>query len=208
MSKENFIVGIAAPTCAGKTVLLDQLKDRLGNRMTVVNFDDYDRFYPGSEVLEREIANPTIVNWEDPKLFNYQKFISDMRRLRNGLSIAMLPYSRENDAKKPGVRTVGPSEFTVVEGIFVLHYPAARLLFDLKYYVDIPEDVMIERRLARSVGSTNPCDQPEYITGPMLDGTRKFVAPQKQHADAILDGTRPILELTEHILVDFSNLQK
>lgn len=208
MSKESLLIGIAAPTCAGKTTLLDQLQDRLGDRMTVVNFDDYDRFYPGSEVLAKETANPAIVNWEDPKLFNYQKFISDMKRLRNGLSIAMLPYSRENDSKQSGVRTVIPCELTVVEGIFVLHYPAARLLFDLKYYLDIPEDVMIERRLARSVGSTNPCDQPEYITGPMLDGTRRFVSPQKKHADTVLDGTLPVSELIEHILVDFSNLKK
>lgn len=202
------LIGIAAPTCAGKTTLLDQVQRRLGSRMTVVNFDDYDRFYPGSEALAKEAANPTIVNWEDPKLFNYQKFISDIKKLKNGLSIAMLPYSRENDARQSGVRTINPSEFTVVEGIFVLHYPAARLLFDLKYYVDIPEDVMIERRLKRSIGSTNPCDQPAYITGPMLDGTRRFVAPQKQHADAVLDGTRPTSELVEHILVDFSNLQR
>lgn len=208
MSKETLFIGIAAPTCAGKTSLLDRLQENLGPRMTVVNFDDYDRLYPGSKAIEEETAHPTIINWEDPKLFNYQKFLSDMRRLKNGLSISMLPYSRENDAKKSGVRTVIPSEFTVVEGIFVLHYPAARLLFDLKYYVDIPEDVMIERRLKRSIGSTNPCDQPEYITGPMLDGTRKFVVPQKQYADKVLDGTRPIPELAEQILVDFSNLQR
>lgn len=204
--KSTLLIGIAAPTCAGKTSLLNALYDRLGSEMTVVNFDNYDRFFPGSERLLGERANPTIVNWEDPALFNYQRFIPDLRKLKKGVPIFTLPHSRESELRGESVKTTNPTKFTVVEGIFVLHYPAARNLYNLKYYIDIPKDVMIERRIARSVGSLNPCDQPEYIQGVMVEGTEKFVLPQKEFADKVLDGLRPLDENVGIILADLKNL--
>lgn len=204
--KSSHLIGIAAPTCAGKTSLLDALKIQLGDQMSVVNFDNYDRFFPGSERLKQQRQNPTIINWEDPALFNYQRFIPDLKRLRKGLPIKTHPYSRESEQKGEQVKMTEAREYTIVEGIFVLHYPAARALYDLTYYVDIPEDVMIERRIARSEGSLNPCDQPVYIKGVMVEGTRKYVAPQKGYADKVLDGTRPLEENVEVVLVDLRNL--
>jgi uridine kinase len=206
--KEKFLIGIAAPTCAGKTSLLNELKENLGDKLAVVNFDDYDRFYTGSSEMDAELDNPTITNWEDPKLFNYQKFIRDLGKLKNGLSIILDPYSRENQKPNTTVRKLSPTEFTIVEGIFVLHYPAARLLFDLKYYVDIPEETMVKRRISRYSGGKMPWDQLDYIKGPMIEGTRKYVAPQKKVADKVLDGTKPSIEIAEQVIFDIKHLRR
>lgn len=54
-SKEFYIVGIAAPSSAGKTTLLGELGRRIDPPPTVFSFDEYDLYPSGSEAMEREL---------------------------------------------------------------------------------------------------------------------------------------------------------
>ena len=97
-------------------------------------------------------------------------------------------------------RVLVPSRFNIVEGVFVYHDPSARDLFDLRFFIDIPTDVMLARRLARSKGGLDPWDQPSYIRHQMVEGTEYNVMPQKAYAHVILDGTKPTEELAAFII--------
>lgn len=205
-AEKQFFIGIAAPTNAGKTTLMSELQERLGGDLTVVNFDDYDLYPEGSVRMEEELANPKITNWEDPKLFDYIKYLQDLHYLKAGLPINMNSLSRENQGTSDRILT--PRAFNVVEGIFVLAYPAARLLFDLKYYLDLSEEEMVRRRLARTPNHDMPWDKLAYINGPMIQGTRDHIAPQKKFADKILDATRPSADLADEIVFDLNKLRQ
>lgn len=194
------LVGIAAPTCAGKTELLSELCERLPKSSAVLSFDEYDLFPSGSEAMERELVDKKITNWEDPGLFDMRAFAEDVGRIAQGYSVNLQTRSRESIGRGENKRLFTPARVNFIEGIFVLIEPEVRVLMDETFYIDIPLDVMVERRLERSKGGTDPWDQPEYITGPMVEATREFVLPQRDLAGVVLNGLRSASQLADQII--------
>lgn len=198
---KGLLIGIAAPTCAGKTTILSGLRHHLGDGVAVLSFDEYDLYPSGSPALEEALKNGTINNWEDPSLFDCERYLQDLQRLKEGKAVTLLSRSRESLAEGVAVRTVTPQRFTFVEGIFVLFDERASTLFDRRFYIDIPTEEMVRRRLARSPeGSTDPWDSKAYIEHEMVEGTDRFVKPQRTKADVVLNGLQPVDQLVAQII--------
>lgn len=191
------IVGIAAPTCAGKTSLFRELLRRMPTSATGFSMDEYDLFPAGSPAMDEELRNPRITNWEDPDLFDLNQFAADLTMLAAGHSVRLNARSRESMAEGEAEKVIEPARTTIVEGVFALYHPVARAVMDLTVFVDIPLDVMVERRLAtlRPGSQGNPWDDPDYIRGAMVEGTERHVLRQRGYAQMVLDGTDP----TEHL---------
>lgn len=201
------VIGLAAPTCAGKTSLIEELQRRMQQRGTperlaVLSFDEYDLYPAGSPAMAQELAHPTITNWEDPRLFDVPQFVRDLGKIARGQSVELLTRSRESLAAGTSRRLFAPAEVNIIEGLFVLLDPEARTLMDVTGYIDIPPDEMVERRLAtlRPGSEGNPWDDPDYIRGPMVEGTRQNVLPQREVASLVLDGLRPTEELADIVM--------
>jgi uridine kinase len=196
------IVGIAAPTCAGKTSLVQELLRRMPVSAVGLSMDEYDLFPADSAAMEEELRNPKITNWEDPALFDLEQFADDICMLAEHQSIRLNTRSRESMAAGETERVVRPARTTIVEGVFALHHPVARAAMDLTVFVDIPLEQMVERRLAtlRSGSVGNPWDDPDYIKGAMVEGTIQYVLPQRKYAQMVLDGTRPTAYLADLVM--------
>ena len=81
----------------------------------------------------------------------------DIAALKRGETIDQPVYDfAAHDRKKGEFETVVPKRVTIVEGIHVLSDPAIAELFDLKVYVDTPDDLRLARRILRD---TAPEDQ-------------------------------------------------
>lgn len=185
---KHLLVGIAGPTCTYKTSLLGELRGRFEPPATTLSFDEYDLYPSGSTAMDQELAEPTITNWEDPKLFDEAAYISDLDLLSHGLAVVLKTRSRESLALAETSRVIQPSKLTIVEGVFTFRHEHARSLFSLTAYIDLPTAVMVSRRLARSAGGSDPWDQPDYIRGAMVAGTERYILPQRRQADIVIDG--------------------
>lgn len=196
------VIGIAAPTCAGKTSLITELRHRMPASTATLSFDEYDLFPTGSAAMEGELAERKIANWEDPALFDIEQLVLDIGHIAQGQQVKLQARSRESLAANEVERVFTPKRTNIVEGIFVLHDARARELMDLTFYIDIPPKVMVERRLAtlRPESDGNPWDDPEYIRGAMVEGTRKYVLPQRDLARVVLDGMMPTEELADVVM--------
>ena len=92
---------------------------------------------------------------------------------------------------------VEPAELVLVDGILLLADARVRDQLDYIVFVDVPEDVRLQRRLARDQAERGRSEESvrrqfaETVV-PMHDA---FVQPCKEHADLVLDGTRPPEEL-------------
>lgn len=177
-----FLIGIAAPTCAGKTSIADALQKKFKDALTILSFDEYDLVPSGS------VLSSKIVNWEDPKLFDYEQFLKDLRRLKQGKPISVSPQSRESIAKGIKKKRISPTQLVLIEGIFVFHEPQAREMFDLRFYIDLPPQEMVKRRLTRPRLGNDPWNEPAYVRGQMVRGTKQYVLPQKRYAHVVLNG--------------------
>ena len=176
------LIGISGGSCSGKTILGNSLADRLGNRLTRFSFDD---MYVGHAAL----AGKNVTDWESPALYRWDDFVDHLRTLKDGRPTEIIANeSPERDA--PEKLTIHPRPIVAVFGFLTLHNPEARELFDTTIYLDVPEDEIIRRRLNKTVPS-GPWDSKDYVTGPLIEGHRRVVVPQRALAEHVLDATAP-----------------
>ncbi len=200
------IVGIAAPTCAGKTSLVRELLRRMPASAVGLSMDEYDLYPAGSLAMEEELRNPRISNWEDPELFALHQFAADLVMLAAGQAVRLRTRSRESMDEGQTARTIEPARTVIAEGVFALYHPVARAAMDLTVYIDIPPDLMVERRLAtlRPGSDGNPWDDPDYIRGTMVEGTERHVLRQRGFAQLVLDGIQPTEDLADQVMSQLS----
>jgi uridine kinase len=192
----------AGPTCAGTRELAAAVVARLGIAAEMLALDDYHLLPSGPEAVQAESEGPTITCWEDPDLFGLDRFVEDLDAIAHGQNISRLklPIDRTVEDRSSGLYI--PRMTNLVEGILVLADERARTYFDHKFFVGIPLDIMVERRLERrKEGSEDPWDQEAYIKGPLVDGTVKWVLPQGEPDDVFnLDGLLPTGELADQVV--------
>lgn len=176
------IIGITGGSCSGKTILGNNLTNRLGDRLMRFSFDD---MYIGHAA----VAGKKITNWEDPALYRWDDFIAYLHNLKAGRSTKIVANeSPERDA--PEILTIHPRPVIIVPGFLALHNSEIRKFFDISIYLDVPEAEIIRRRLEKPMPD-GPWGSIEYITGPLIEGHRRFVLPQRAFAEHILDATAP-----------------
>jgi len=98
--------------------------------------------------------------------------------------------------------TVTPKQYVLVEGIFALHYDALRPHYSYSLYVDAPDDLCYQRRLARDVrerGRTPESVERQYIAT-ALPMAKLYIQPSKQYATLIVNGAESIDWSVEQIL--------
>ena len=50
-----------------------------------------------------------------------------------------------------------------------------------------------------------PWSDPDYIKGPMVEATKRYILPQREYADVVLDGETPTDILAAHVLDGLTN---
>lgn len=195
MEKETSkLIGIAGGSCSGKTTLVRALHERLRYKITPLSFDDY--------FVDLEALPKAVTDFETPNLYHYDRLASDLTALKAGKTVEIQCNSDEAIEEGITSRIVVPSENIVLEGFLIFHEPKTRALFDIKIFIDIPEEELVKRRLKRGRGKEHiTWNTPEYINSKVLPGHRKFVLPQKKYADVVCDGMKPTNQLLDEILI-------
>ncbi len=179
------IIGIAGGTASGKTTVARRLKELTETYGSVIamRLDDY---YVDLKHLTLEERRR--VNFDHPDAYDFDLFISDLRKLMNGEKIEKPVYDFVNSVRSDITETVEPANIIIVEGIMIFTHPELLKLFDMKIYVDTPDDIRFIRRLRRDIqerGRTIDSVINQYLTTvrPMH---LTFVEPSKRQADIIV----------------------
>jgi phosphoribulokinase len=174
------LVGIAGDSAAGKTTLTRGLVRILGDaQVTHVSADHYHR-YDRKQRAERRLTplHPDC---------NYLDVLEqDLGHLRAGRSI-LKPVYRHQDGTFAAGEYVSPATFVIVEGLLAFHTPGMRDLYDVRVYVDPPEDLRRKWKVQRD------CSRRGYTTDQVLEeldrresDAEAFVRPQHVHADLVV----------------------
>jgi uridine kinase len=184
-----FIVGISGPSCAGKSTLVDELQHRFPNSR-IVHLDDFwhdpATFPPVRHHLFRNFTN-----WELPQNLNFQLLHKVLRRLQKGWRAFWRAISFER-----------PIIF--VEGFLLFHDAKIREMMDLKVYLDIPDETVVQRRMERKRFEFEGMEL--YYREVVLDEYRRHGLPTMRYADTVIDGTKTVHEVADMVerLVQFS----
>ncbi len=190
------LIGIAGPSCAGKTEVARRVAAALG--APLIGLDAYYRDLAHLPLEERALAN-----FDVPEALDEKLLFTHMRRLAGGAATEIPVYDFTRHVRSTAVAQVEASDFIVVEGLFTLHWQELRELLAVKVFVAADHEVCLARRIERDVrerGRTRESVLRQYAdtVRPMAD---KHVLPTRAFADLTLDGTAPVETSVARVLL-------
>ena len=187
------IIGIAGGTGSGKTTLTRRILERFGDRIAVINHDNYYHCLDHLTYAER-----TKVNYDHPDAFENTLLVQHLQDLRAGKAVLCPVYDFTQHTRSKETLEIKPADVIILEGILIFAEPQLRELLNIKIFVDTDADVRILRRILRDVevrGRSLQSVVSQYLTTvkPMHE---QFVEPSKRYADIIvLEGGHNLVAL-------------
>lgn len=179
------IIGIAGGTASGKTTIAKKIyKESLNyGSVVMIKLDDYYNDLSSLTLEERRK-----VNYDHPSSYDSKLLINQLKTLQGGKCIEKPTYDFVNHNRSNTTERINPANAIIVEGIMIFAIPDLRKMFDIKIFVDTPDDVRFIRRLQRDTierGRTVDSVVSQYLktVRPMH---LQFVEPSKMYADIIV----------------------
>jgi phosphoribulokinase len=174
------MLSIAGDSGSGKTTITRGVVRVLGeDQVTHLCTDDYHR-YDRRQRAERGIT-PL-----DPGCNYIDVLTQDVRHLRQNEAILKPVYQHTDGTLGPPVYLT-PARFVVAEGLLVNHTPELREMFDVRVYLNPPEELRRRWKVARD------CSRRGYSTDQVLSeldrrerDSEAFIRPQRHYADMVV----------------------
>lgn len=201
MLGKHYVVGIAGGSASGKTSFLRQLKSNFPEgTVSIISQDNY--YKPKSE---QECDENGEVNFDLPTSIDKDAFFKDVKSLLKGNPIQFEEYTFNNAAQETKTVTINPAPILVVEGLFVFHYTEIRQLLDLRIYLDVREELKLERRIKRDRDERG---YPEAVVryqweNHVVPSFKKFLKPYRDDSHIIITNNitydKGLAVLTDHL---------
>jgi uridine kinase len=185
------LVALTGGTCSGKTTLAERLRARLSDLSPlVVHQDEYFRDWGPADAESRTRNAPDAVRWDLLR--------SDLQRLAAGQTVGP-PPARAGRPQPPDLPR-SPGRLVLAEGHLLLVDEALRGLFDLKVYLDAPDEERVLRRMLRSAAPGGLEGAAAWYRRDVLPNHARHTAPTRWLADLVLP-TAPLTDAGFEALV-------
>jgi uridine kinase len=197
MTKERpYLIAIAGGSGSGKTWLADRLDAKLRG-VARLSLDD---FYRDQSHLSP--ARRACLNYDNPRMIEWNVLEKALNRFKMGRSVSVPRYDFATHSRGRKTKLLAPAKFLIVDGLWLLRRPAVRRSFDLRIFIECPDGLRLQRRLARDIverGRTEISVREQFAATvkPMHE---KFVSPQSRWAHIVLQpdfGGREVKAIVE-----------
>jgi uridine kinase len=190
-----YLIGIAGPSCSGKSELTRRLSATLG--ASVLTLDSYYR-----EMAHLSLDERARCNFDEPGSLDEMLVVQHVQALSRGETVGRPTYDFSTHSRKGEVERIVPGEFAIVEGLFALYWLELRKALSTKVYIHAADEVCFERRLARDVrdrGRTPESVHRQYsqTVRPMAE---RYVWPTRHYADLVVSGVEPLEKSSNSVL--------
>ncbi len=190
------VIGIAGASGSGKTTLAAELARELSGIYFPI--DNYYR-----DLCHLPHAERAKQNFDDPAIIESPLLAAHVAALARGETIERPIYDFSSHTRVlDRTEKVRPGPFVLVEGLFALHYAELLPLYQLRVYIDTPDDVCFERRMRRDTlerGRTRESVRVQYETT-VRPASITWVRPSAKNADLVIDGTAALDWKVEQVL--------
>jgi phosphoribulokinase len=180
MNPRPVILGVVGDSAAGKTTITRGLVRVLGEEhVSHICTDDYHRY-------DRKQRGELGITPLHPDCNYVDVLTQHLIHLRRGEAILKPVYRHQDGTFGPPVY-VAPRRFTLIEGLLGYHLPAMRDIYDVRVFLNPPEDLRRRWKVQRD------CSRRGYTTDQVLaDLDRReldseaFIRPQRRYADMLV----------------------
>ena len=174
------ILGVVGDSAAGKTTITRGLVRVLGeDNVAHICTDDYHRY-------DRKQRAELGITPLQPDCNHLDIIAQHLVHLRRGEPILKPVYRHQDGTFGPPVY-VRPERFTVIEGLLGYYLPEMRDIYDVRVYLNPPEDLRRRWKVQRD------CSRRGYTTDQVLaeldrrePDSEAFIRPQRRHADMLV----------------------
>lgn len=183
---EPLVVGLTGLSGSGKSYFVNKLKEKLGDNLTIVGFDDY--YKPLEEQL---IDDKGEANYDLPSALYSEKFHQDLMQLIEYHPVVLKKYQFEHYDAPEVIEILSPAPILLVEGLFVMEFEPVDELLDVRFFVECDIDLCFDRRLARDIAERNiPESRSRHQWNHhVLPAFEKFILPHKNRCDLVVENT-------------------
>ena len=179
------IIAIAGGTASGKTTIANKLFD-LSKLFGKVNMIKLDNYYLDRSMISFEDREK--INYDHPNSFDIELLVKHIKDLKENKSIRMPIYNFKTHTREEKTILVEPSRVIIIEGIMILAIMELQIYFDIKIFVETPDDLRFIRRLQRDIKERSRSiesviEQYLAFVRPMHE---LFVEPSRMNADIIV----------------------
>lgn len=174
------MLGIVGDSAAGKTTLTRGITNIIGpNKVTRICTDDYHAY-------DREARKTMTITPLDPAC-NYMGIMEQHLQLLAAGEPILKPVYNHSRGTLDAPELVEPTEIVVVEGLLAYHTKAMRDCFDVKVYLQPPEDLRVRWKVERDC--TKRGYNPEQVEADLVrrePDSERFIRPQREFADIVV----------------------
>lgn len=139
------IIGICGGSGSGKTTLLKRLSQNYSDLKPVIfSMDNYYR-----PLNQQKVDDNGEINFDLPTALDEDRLTSDLQNLIDGNPIEVKEYHFNAPPDKNVLITLYPSDWIIVEGLFLFYYKKVKELLDFSIFIDVHPSTQLDRRLYR-----------------------------------------------------------
>lgn len=201
MKSKPYIIGIAGGSASGKTSFLRDLKKYIDEEyLTIISQDNY--YHPKEEQFIDENGE---INFDLPTSIDRVHFHQDLLSLMANKTIEKKEYTFNNKDAEPNLIQLKPAPIIIMEGLFIFHYEEIRNLLDLRVFLDVREDIKLQRRIKRdAIERGYPEETVRYQwDNHVMPSFKTYLRPYRDDANIIITNNftfdKGLLVLANHL---------
>ncbi|MEQ8406621.1 MAG: uridine kinase [Oceanicaulis sp.] len=203
-ARQRLIIGVTGGSASGKTEIA-RAAARAADPLTALVMAEDD--YYGDHGAKPDF-DPAGFNFDHPGSRDHALLADHLDALKAGRGVDAPIYDFTIHRRRTDTRRIEAADVIVVEGIHLFCDAGVRELFDLRVFVDAPDDIRLARRVLRDVnerGRTAHSVVSQYLrtVRPMH---HEWTAPGREHAHLVIRNDAAAARPADHLNAFFTAL--
>ena len=198
------IIAISGGSGSGKTTLANNIMALFGEKeCEIISQDNY--YIDLSKNFDHDGGS---LNFDHPEMLEFSLLATHLKNLKEKKEVQIPTYDFSTHSRKNETKKINPTKIILVDGILILNSKELIDLFDLKIFIDVSDNIRLERRMFRDINERERTSEGiiKQWENQVLPMHKKYVETSAKFANIIISGENGIKENAKEIYLKIKKL--